>query len=203
MSKTLVSMLLVGLLIFAGIASAGMLKMDRGVPDPDQSSVDLTAESADGMTTCPAGDGTVYQHVKVTCKSAYGDPLPGIPADAFDFTVGNTNDTLWYGTLSCTFTAVDSATDANGEIRFTVQGDTTIYGNITIEVTVINVTINDIETLPCKTFDNNIDGIVDLIDFGMFALDYLSTSYKSDFNWDGIVDLIDFGMFAVNYLHHA
>jgi len=203
MKKTLymcvATLVITGLLVT--VSAVGMVKMERGVPDPDKSSVDLTAENTLGMTTCPSGDGPVYQHVKVTCKSVYDDPLPGIPAGAFEFTVENTTDTLWYGTLSCTFTAVDNATDANGEIRFEVVGDTSIYGNITIEVTVMNVDINDTDTLPCITFDYNVDGSVNLIDFGIFAGDFLTTAHRSDFNWDGTVNLIDFGMFASHFLH--
>jgi hypothetical protein len=170
--------------------------------DPNQSFVTLTHENLPFLVTCPAGDGPLYQHVKVTCRNAGGNPLPGIPASAFTFTLGNV-DATWYGTLSCTFTAVDPQTDANGEIRFTVKGDTSIYGNITIRVTVQTVPLNDIDTLPCKSVDYNLDGDVDLGDFVMFAHDYGGYSWKSDFSGDGIVALSDLVMFAGHYGHHV
>jgi len=165
-------------------------------PDPDQSYVTLTDESYTGLTTCPAGDGPSYQFVQITVKNVNGYPLAGIPASSFAFTVSPIGATQWYGICSCTFTAVDPETNTNGEIRFAIAGDTAIFGNITIAVTVDGVSLNDLDVLPCNSFDLNIDGSVNLIDFGMFAGDYLGTAHRSDYNWDGIVNLIDFGMFA-------
>jgi hypothetical protein len=99
------------------------------------------------------------------------------------------------------FVAADAETDANGEIRFTIQGDTSIAGNITIEVTVRGVPINDVDLLWCNSYDINTDGIVGLPDFGMFSAMYLSNNWRGDFNWDGLVGLPDFGMFSAHYLH--
>jgi C1A family cysteine protease len=173
--------------------------------NPDQSEVTLTNENLPHLFTCPAGDGPTYQHVKVTVKNAGGTPLPGIPASAFTFTINPASiSTLWYGTLSCTFTAVDLVTDENGEIRFTVKGDTSIYGNITIQATVQGVPLNDIDTLPCKTADYFVDGMVALGDFVVFAQDYGRVRWRSDFTGDGgLVGLGDFVMFAQHYGHHS
>ena len=55
--------------------------------------------------------------------------------------------------------------------------------------------------LLCNSFDYNVDGVVNLLDFGKFAGDYGTTSWLSDFNWDGVVDLVDFGLFASHYGH--
>jgi hypothetical protein len=126
--------------------------------------------------------------------------MPGIPASAFTFTLGSIN-AVWYGTLSCTFTAVDPQTDANGEIRFTVKGDTSIYGNMTIQATVQGVPLNDIDTLPCKSVDYDVNGQVSLGDFVTFASDYTKTSWRSDFSGDGQVTLGDFVTFAGHYTH--
>jgi hypothetical protein len=46
------------------------------------------------------------------------------------------------------------------------------------------------------------DGVVDLIDFGEFAQDFLAgTNPRSDYNCDSVVDLIDFGEFAQHFGH--
>jgi hypothetical protein len=169
-------------------------------PDPDQSFVTLTNENYDGLTTCPAGDGPSYQYVMVTVEDSDGQPLVGIPAEDFEFIVTDAGAT-WYGTLSCTFIAVDSATNIDGEIRFEVIGDTSIIGDIGIEATVQGVDINDYDILPCKSYDYEPNGDVNLVDFAQFAADYGSNEYRSDFDWDGDVDLVDFAMFAQHYLH--
>jgi hypothetical protein len=91
----LVILLALGLV---GVAQAG-------IPDPDNSTVELTDTSAPGMTTCSAGDGSIYQYVKVTAKNSLANPIAGIPYSSFFFTtVGG----------DCYFTHVDAETDANG-----------------------------------------------------------------------------------------
>ena len=61
--------------------------------------------------------------------------------------------------------------------------------------------INDQEILPLNSFDKNLDGIVNIIDLGMFAVDYQGTNWMSDFNWDNMVNLSDLSMFASHYQH--
>jgi hypothetical protein len=170
--------------------------------DPNRSFVTLTNTNMPFLVTCPAHDGPLYQYAKVTCKNAGDNPMPGIPASAFTFTLGNV-DAIWYGSLSCTFNAIDMQTNANGEIRFTIRGGTSIVGNITIQATVQGIPLNDIDTLPCKTFDHTLDGSVILGDFVMFGQDYGTTHWRSDYTGDGIVILGDFVMFGQHYEHHA
>jgi hypothetical protein len=170
--------------------------------DPVRSFVTLTNENMPFLVTCPAADGPLYQHVKITVKDAGGNPLPEIPASAFAFTINPTGgDTHWYGTLSCTFTPVDQQTNANGEIRFTIKGDTSIYGNITIQATVQGVPLNDVDILPCKSVDYDTNGVVSLSDFVIFGGNYGKTSWRSDFTGDGLVSLGDFVIFGGHYAH--
>jgi hypothetical protein len=172
--------------------------------DPDQSFMTLTNENMPFLVTCPHSDGPAYQYVKVTVKNVTGNPIAGIPASDFSFTINPTGyDTHWYGTLSCTFTAMDQQTNANGEIRFTMKGDTSIYGNITIRVTVQTIPLNDIDTLPCKSPDYDTNGAVSLGDFVIFASDYSKVRWRSDFTGDGLVSLGDFVLFAGHYAHHS
>jgi parallel beta-helix repeat protein len=172
--------------------------------DPNQSFVTLTNENLPFLVTCPRGDGPSYKHVKVTCRNRLGASLSGIPADDFIFTINPSGgDTHWYGTLSCTFTPVDQQTNMNGEIRFNITGDTSIYGNMTIQVTVQGVPLNDVDTLPCKTVDYDVNGMVSLGDFVIFARDYSRPSWRSDFTGDGLVSLGDFVVFAQHYGHHV
>ena len=179
--------------------------MGEYVIDPDQSFVTLTGL---GLTTCPAGDGPAYNHVKVTVIDTGGQPIEGISAGDFDFTVTAAPGTGYFGTLSCTFTAVDAETDANGEIRFQVTGDTSIAalsgfgaGAITIEAEVQTIALNDSDDLPCCSYDENLDGKVDLSDFSWFAVDFGLNRPRSDYDWDGGVDLSDFAQFAVHFGH--
>jgi hypothetical protein len=168
--------------------------------DPDQSYVTLTNENMPFLVTCPAGDGPAYKHVKVTVKDTGGNPRVGISASEFTFTLGNAGAS-WYGTLSCTFIPVDPVTDANGEIRFEMKGDTSIVGNITIQAAVQGVPLNDIDTLPCKSPDYDTNGGISLGDFVTFASDYSKASWRSDFTGDGLVSLGDFVSFAGHYGH--
>jgi hypothetical protein len=174
--------------------------------DPNLSFVTLTNEAYPGLTTCPADDGNhseLYKYVRVTVKNALGKPLPALPSSDFTFTITSTPGTVYYGMLSCTFNAVDTMTNSNGEIRFTVRGDTSIVGNITIQVAVIGVPLNDVDTLPCKSFDLTVDGSVSLVDFSLFCQDYGKARYRSDFTWDGMVSLVDFSVFGQHYGHHS
>jgi hypothetical protein len=92
-------------------------------------------------------------------------------------------------------------TDINGQIRFAVKGDTSIYGNLTIRATVMDIPLNDIDTLWCKTPDYDTNGAVSLGDFVTFASDYSKVRWRSDFTGDGLVSLGDFVVFAQHYAH--
>ncbi len=78
MARTLAGVL-AGLMVLAlaGAASAG-------IPDPDLSTVVLTAG---GLATCPQRDGPVYQYITVTAKRSDASPIQGIPWSSFFFTV--------------------------------------------------------------------------------------------------------------------
>jgi hypothetical protein len=49
--------------------------------------------------------------------------------------------------------------------------------------------------------DLNGDCIVNLVDFGIFAVNYLTVFWCCDYNCDGIVNLVDFAIFATHFLH--
>ena len=70
-----------------------------------------------------------------------------------------------------------------------------------MQVTVSGVAINDVDVLPCNSFDIDLDGDVDLIDFAEFADQYLTANSESDFDFNGTVELPDFSMFAAHYVH--
>ena len=183
-------------------STLGFIHVELIGPSPEFSFVTLTDENTPHLITCPAGDGPTYEHIKITVRDNVGDPLPGIAADEFDFTLDSV-DASWYGTLGCTFTPVDTQTNANGEIRFTIKGDTSIYGNITIRATVQTIPLNDVDTLPCKSFDYDTNGAVSLSDFTIFGGDYGTTRWRSDFTGDGAVALGDFSMFGQHYGHQS
>jgi hypothetical protein len=172
-------------LAMAGVAGAG-------IPDPDQSSVAL---DTGGLSTCPQGDGPAFQYVTVTAKRADSTPIQGIPSSSFFFSVTGGD---------VTFNAVDSETDTNGEIRFEVVGDEAIgYPTVlAISCQIYTVVLNDSDNLSCITYDYDLDGDVDPVDFGTFAGDFGAVAPRSDFDWSGgNIDPIDFGSFAGHFGH--
>ena len=54
---------------------------------------------------------------------------------------------------------------------------------------------------PMISPDINGDCIVNLVDFGIFAQNFLGTWYCCDYNCDGVVNLIDFAIFARHFTH--
>ena len=188
MSRTLAGVL-VGLLVLAFAATAG-----AGIPDPDLSFVTLGPDP--GMTSCPSGDGPVYEYITVTAKRSDASPIQGIPSTSFFFTVTGGNITI---------TAFDAETDANGEIRFTAVADETIEllapSYLVIECQIYTIVLNDTDNLEVNTFDLDGSGDVGLADFSMFSAMYLTANPRGDYNWNGIVDLPDFGYFSAHYLH--
>jgi hypothetical protein len=188
-------------LLFIGMSITPSINA-RGPVDPDQSFVTLTGELTSGVTTCPAQDGFPYRYVKVTCKDAEGNPICGIPASGFHFTVSDAG-AQWYGALSCIFTAVDQMTNANGEIRFELVGGTSIVGSISIRATVNWIPLNDIDILKCKSVDLDLNGVLGASDFSLFSRYWFSGSYaySIDFNWDGRVSPSDFSVFGYHLEH--
>jgi hypothetical protein len=189
MSRTLAGVL-VGLMViaFAGMASAG-------IPDPDNSTVQLTPDA--GMCTCPAGDGPDYEYILVTAKRADATPIAGIPYGSFFFTVTGGDVTI---------THVDAETNSAGEISFTMVGDETIIAlppdpPLEVECQIYTVVLNASASIPVNSFDIDGNGTVGLSDFGIFSSIYLSSDSRGDFDWNGTVGLSDFGLFSAHYLH--
>jgi hypothetical protein len=171
--------------------------------DPDLSFVTLTHTNLPGLNTCPAGDAAAYRYVKVTVLDSHGNSRPEITSEQFDFTIFPDLTTQWYEPFGCTLVPADLQTNSNGEIRFTLQGDTSIIGDIRIRVAVMGVPLNDVDVLSCKSPDYYVDGLVVLGDFVIFGQDYGGTAWRSDFTWDGTVGLGDFVIFGQHWTHHG
>jgi chitodextrinase len=174
--------------------------------DPKSSTVELTDANTKGLTTCPIGDGPEYHFLKITIRNALSQGIPGIPVDAFAFKLTAAAGTQYFGTLSCTFigcvpvisTAEKICTNKKGEILFRIIGDTTIIGDIIIHVIVAHTSVQILEDTPllsCKSFDFNVDGIVDCTDYRLFLY---TDSLQGDFDWDGDVDDMDHKMFLLH-----
>ncbi len=169
------------------------------LPDPINSYVTATNESAPGLVTCPAGDGSEFEYLVVSVRDSNNDPIPGIAAEDFEFEV--TSDGDYFGNLTFTFNAADEMTDANGEIRFSLISDTSLVGDAEISVAVRDVLLEDTGVVFAKSYDLNLDGFVTLPDLGIFASYYNTVAWEADYNWDGQVSLPDLGMFAAHYQH--
>jgi hypothetical protein len=74
-------------------------------------------------------------------------------------------------------------------------------GNQQFFATVSGVTIGPSPTIFIVSPDWAADCLVDLVDFGMFAMCYRTMNPCCDFNCDGWSDLVDFGYFATHYMH--
>ena len=170
----------------------------------ESSSINTDINEMLGLATCPSGHevGTPYL-VKVNILDVNGDPVVGIPARSFDFTVDEEGDAENYSALSCSFTPVGLATDGNGDIIFEVIGDTSIIGNIRIGVSVEEVTIDDTELIQCNSVDINCNGAIDLIDIVLFTQSLHIYDWRCDFNWDGVINLSDMVLFTPHIGHSA
>lgn len=192
MSRTLAGVLTgLFLLTVAGGAMAG-------IPDPDASQVTLTNATGAGMATCPTLDGPNYKYIRIDAKRADLSPIAGIPSTSFFFTVTGadvniTVDPLWNGGVP--------ETDGSGQIQFIVDDNECYVGDLTIEVQIYTVALNDSDILHCNCFDINGDGGVGAQDFTLFVGDYGSAATRSDFNWDGGVGAQDFTLFVAHYGH--
>ena len=179
-------------LAFVGAASAG-------IPSASTSTVIAEGEGTpscnpDVAVICPASD---YGRVKVTVtvRNIYGDVLPGKTVTVYANVVS--------GGPFCFCPGEDpqvGVTDVNGELivyytDFGGCGDLEWYAECEA------VVLGPSNIIYIASPDNNGDCIVDLIDFGNFALAYQGTDPCHDYNCDGIVDLIDFGNFALHYQH--
>jgi hypothetical protein len=168
----------------------------------------------DAASTCPAGD-LIYNYVTVTVWDDDGNPVSGIPAASFAFTVtpqgGHdldgtypyTPQAQYYSPFAAQLIPVDPVTNANGEIRFSFKAGTTIIGDVLITATVNSQPINDKDRLACKSPDYNVDGSVSLGDFTQFGQDFNKNKWRSDFSGDYNfqVSLGDFTLFGQHFTH--
>ena len=181
-------------LVFVGAASAG-------IPNASTSTVVAVGEGVaacnpDVTVVCPASD---YGWIKitVTVRNIYGDPLPGKTVTCYCI-VPDTCDI-------CFCPGEDpqvDVTDANGEVDFYY---TDMGGCCDLEwgAECESVILGPSNTIFVASFDIGNDCIVELIDFGEFALAYYSSDPCFDYNCDGVVELIDFGEFALHYYHQC
>jgi len=188
MLRTL-AVVLVGLMVLAGTASAG-------IPDPDLSTISVGPDGC--MTSCPAGEGPTYEYITVNARRADNTPIVGILSTSFFFTVTG-------GDVTITCVSVPPETDAAGDIQFSMVADETIEqlspNALDIQCMIYTIVLTVSASVQVNTFDLNLNDCVDLADFSMFSAMYLTANPRGDYNWSGQVDLPDFGMFSAHYLH--
>jgi hypothetical protein len=179
-------------LVFVGAASAG-------IPNASTSTVVAVAQGASACVptsavVCPASD-MDWIEVTVTVRNIYGDPLPGK-------TVTCAADPAAIGPF-CYCPGENpqvDVTDINGEVVF-IYHDFGGCGNLQWYADCEGVGLGPSNTIYIASPDNTGDCVVNLVDFGNFALVYLTADACSDYNCDGSVNLVDFGTFALHYLH--
>ncbi|MFH1102015.1 MAG: Ig-like domain-containing protein [Methanobacteriota archaeon] len=209
-TKNIASVISMLVIIGTVVAVSGTMnipvKADRNFPDPEQSFVTLTNTNQRGLCTCFRGDVTAqYNYLRVTVKDVSGTPMVGIPANMFSFSVSAGAGTHSFGTISIIFTPVDSQTNANGEIRFTLKGGScSIVGNVIIQATVMGMQLSDSDSLSCNSADMNYDGAMSLPDISLFASKYIADptyNWEADLSWDGAESLPDISILSTHYFH--
>ena len=204
MSRTL-AVVVTAVMVFA-VALPAM----AGIPDPDNSRVELVTTSPatkDGLATCPIGDGPAYKYIKVIVQDSTPSPIAEVPSASvyFVFTGGECTPTC---------VSVPPETDSNGEILFELVGDERIVGYsngidstspaLTVECQVYTVVLNDSDLLDCNSLDVNNDLKVGGQDGAYFSTDFgTSNNERCDWNWDNVVGGQDGAYYSTHFGHDA
>jgi hypothetical protein len=166
------------------------------IPDPQLSTVEVEGPGMPpGVAmACPGGDASGSPLVTVTIIDMYAMPIPGAEVecaaawsapDVFCFCPGED-------------VKVDS-TDENGVVQF-VFNDFGGCGEIAFGAECRGVVLIPCPTIYICSPDCNGDCQVNLYDFARFALNYLENYPCCDYDCDGLVTLVDFGVFSAHYL---
>jgi hypothetical protein len=192
MRTLLVSVVVVLSLALVTAASAG-------IPSASTSTVVAVGEGTpecnpNTAIVCPASD-MGWVKITVTVRNVYGDPLPDKLVNCHAIVVS--------GGPFCFCPGEDpqsGTTDINGEVIFYYH-DFGGCGQLQWGADCEGVTFNPSNIIFVASPDINGDCVVSLVDFGIFASNYLTTNPCEDYNCDGTVSLVDFGIFANHYLH--
>jgi hypothetical protein len=135
--------------------------------------------------------------VTVVIRDCYGTSLPGHYVTVSPVVLGG---------VVCICPGEESKTvgptDATGTTyayfsRLGGCGDLQFYGQVG------SVVIGPSPSVFVASPDIDGDCLVNLVDFGAFALSYLTGDPCCDYDCDGVVNLVDFGTFALHYLHQC
>ena len=154
---------------------------------------------------CPAGDMDTVT-VTVIVRDCYGTPLPGMlvlirpiivqygtpPADGHCFCPGEALDscvTDISATCSVAFSDFGGCDGDDCELEFSAVCE--------------GIELGPSNRIVTASPDADADCQVTLLDFIVFAGNYLSGDCCSDFDCDGSVTLVDFIVFASHYLHRC
>jgi hypothetical protein len=181
-----------------------------GVPEPCSLFVSFEEPGSRCWFICPQGDGQMLANngnrISILIKDLNGDPVPGVLASDI-WLVGCNDLCLCAGSGSID---ADSATND--------QGITTISGTMAaggcdlngVHVAIFGIIAGCPPTclsMHVVSPDLSCDGIVNLVDFAIFAPAFNSTSADPeydpccDFDCEGDVDLVDFSLFAQHWQH--
>jgi hypothetical protein len=200
---TMFKMLLVACTAAILVALPGMAF--AGLPCEGTSTVIATGNGpcvvADGAALCPNGDMDVVT-VTVTVRDCYGAPLSGknVVVWAYseeDFCYCPDGEPTPYHLED---TKLAGPTNAAGmvSVEFKKIGG---CGDMKFYVTVDDIVLGPSNWIYISSPDNTSDCVVNLVDFGNFALAFNGSDPCSDFNCDGSVNLVDFGTFALHFTH--
>jgi hypothetical protein len=177
---------------------------NSGVVDPNNSTV---GGGPGCLLVCPQGDGGNISDaggpITIVAMDNVPAPIPGIPA-ADCWVDGCTNPLFLCGGSGSA--NADSATNSAGAT--TMSGQVAAGGYSPDLMVIVQGVIIGAPTclaIVATSPDINADGLVDVIDLGLFAIGFTSPpkpyDVTLDYNCDGLVDIIDLSLFAQHWLH--
>lgn len=154
--------------------------------------------SGDDLTNCfGAGGSRVDATLFVTLRNSADTPVPDVPASDLWLDFGGSNVALCDGPI-----VADADTDENGVTTFTgtYQAGGWTEGPIGVRLTVDGCEY-DLGDVLLAFNSPDIDGslLVDSLDSAEFAMDFGSSSYRSDFDYDGVVSFVDAALLTEHF----
>ncbi|MBU8871291.1 MAG: hypothetical protein KOO60_10555 [Gemmatimonadales bacterium] len=204
--------LFISLILFLLIPSAAFTgEQIAGVPDLFESTIETRATHSVSVLVCPGGDGRSLNQamlfggeimdatIEIHVRDLNGYPIHGFPMEDIWMEMPGVNFCLGGG-------RVDFHTDSNGYTEFSLpkagggwSEDFDLVGLINDSPFAVQSTLS---SLRMNSPDMNGDGVVNLLDVGLYASVYWEGySYAADFHWDGLLNLTDVSILAQHFGH--
>ena len=164
------------------------------VPIPDPTIFNIPNGTGSPFTQARNLEGPVDATIDLYLRDSSGAPIPNYPAEDLALFFNGAGYQCQGGTIP------DSNTDANGMTTWT---NPLFAGGWSEGPTLVMIAGETLLNSPLNLMHNSPDidgnGIVNLLDLSIFAVDYFGYSFRSDFHYDGEMSLLDLSLFAIGY----